>query len=189
METTVLGIVLDSSAVIAAERRKLEVADFIDEILQAHGPVASRVSCGPSRGWGSLHSTGRLRFRTIVARFRLGSLQTAVSKASHCEPGWVSGNATSHSLEAARSVTAAVRDASRSAVSKASSPSAYNWSMLGYEDAMALLLSGIAAMGCFPGVLPAQIALSEGGYHPMPSQSSKPQSRQAFTEVANLCCG
>jgi tRNA(fMet)-specific endonuclease VapC len=39
MESTVLGIVLDSSAVIAAERRKLEVADFIDEILQAHGAV------------------------------------------------------------------------------------------------------------------------------------------------------
>ena len=39
MEPTVLGIVLDSSAVIAAERKKLEVADFIDEILRAHGPV------------------------------------------------------------------------------------------------------------------------------------------------------
>ena len=39
MEPTILGIVLDSSAVIAAERKKLEVADFIDEILQAYGPV------------------------------------------------------------------------------------------------------------------------------------------------------
>jgi predicted nucleic acid-binding protein len=39
MEPTVLGIVLDSSAVIAAERKKLEIADFIEEILQAHGPV------------------------------------------------------------------------------------------------------------------------------------------------------
>jgi predicted nucleic acid-binding protein len=39
MEPTVLGIVLDSSAVIAAERKKLEVADFIEEILQARGPV------------------------------------------------------------------------------------------------------------------------------------------------------
>ncbi len=37
MESTILGTVLDSSAVIAAERKKLEVADFIEEILQAHG--------------------------------------------------------------------------------------------------------------------------------------------------------
>ena len=37
MEPAVLGIVLDSSAVIAAERNKLEVADFIDQIFRAHG--------------------------------------------------------------------------------------------------------------------------------------------------------
>jgi predicted nucleic acid-binding protein len=41
MEPTILGIVLDSSAVIAAERKKLDVADFIDEILHTHGPAKS----------------------------------------------------------------------------------------------------------------------------------------------------
>ncbi len=39
MESTVLGLVLDSSIVIAAERNKLEFADFINEIFQAHGAV------------------------------------------------------------------------------------------------------------------------------------------------------
>lgn len=33
MEPTVLGIVLDSSTVIAAERKKLDVVNFIEEIL------------------------------------------------------------------------------------------------------------------------------------------------------------
>jgi len=39
MEPTVLGIVLDSRTVIAAERKKLEVVSFIEEILQTHGSV------------------------------------------------------------------------------------------------------------------------------------------------------
>jgi len=39
MESTLLGLVLDSSAVIAAERRKQPVADFIEGILARHGPV------------------------------------------------------------------------------------------------------------------------------------------------------
>jgi tRNA(fMet)-specific endonuclease VapC len=39
MESTILGIVLDSSAIIAAERKKLDLSAFIDEILRAHGTV------------------------------------------------------------------------------------------------------------------------------------------------------
>mgnify|MGYP001094566690 CR=1 FL=1 len=39
MESTLLGLVLDSSTVIAAERRKQPVADFIEGILATHGPV------------------------------------------------------------------------------------------------------------------------------------------------------
>jgi tRNA(fMet)-specific endonuclease VapC len=37
MESSLLGLVLDSSTVIAAERKKL--AGFIEAILAAHGPV------------------------------------------------------------------------------------------------------------------------------------------------------
>jgi predicted nucleic acid-binding protein len=44
METTVLGIVLDSSAVIAAERRQLDLADFVEKILHAHGPAELSLS-------------------------------------------------------------------------------------------------------------------------------------------------
>ena len=44
MESTLLGMVLDSSAVIAAERQKLEVADFIEKILQAYGSVELSLS-------------------------------------------------------------------------------------------------------------------------------------------------
>lgn len=39
MASTLLGLVLDSSAVIAAERRKQPVTDFIEGILASHGPV------------------------------------------------------------------------------------------------------------------------------------------------------
>ena len=44
MESTLLGIVLDSSAVIAAERQKLDVADFIEKILRAYGSVELSLS-------------------------------------------------------------------------------------------------------------------------------------------------
>jgi tRNA(fMet)-specific endonuclease VapC len=39
MATALLGLVLDSSTAIAAERSKQSVADFIESILRAHGPL------------------------------------------------------------------------------------------------------------------------------------------------------
>lgn len=39
MASALLGLVLDSSTVIAAERRKESVSDFIEGILNAHGPL------------------------------------------------------------------------------------------------------------------------------------------------------
>ena len=44
MGSTVLGLVLDSSTVIAAERRKQPIADFIESILGEHGPVELSLS-------------------------------------------------------------------------------------------------------------------------------------------------
>ncbi len=39
MESALLGLVLDSSVVIDAERKKQPVTDFIEAIFAAHGPV------------------------------------------------------------------------------------------------------------------------------------------------------
>lgn len=39
MESALLGLVLDSSTVIAAERGKQSIPDFIESILNAHGPL------------------------------------------------------------------------------------------------------------------------------------------------------
>ena len=39
MDSALLGLVLDSSAVIAAERKKQPITDFIEAILAARGPV------------------------------------------------------------------------------------------------------------------------------------------------------
>jgi predicted nucleic acid-binding protein len=39
MAAALLGLVLDSSAAIAAERSMQSVADFIESILRAHGPL------------------------------------------------------------------------------------------------------------------------------------------------------
>lgn len=44
MEPALVGLVLDSSAVIQAEREKLPVAEFIDSILRAHGPLQLSLS-------------------------------------------------------------------------------------------------------------------------------------------------
>lgn len=44
MESSLLGLVLDSSTVIAAERRKESIADFIESILRAHGPLELSLS-------------------------------------------------------------------------------------------------------------------------------------------------
>ena len=39
MESALLGLVLDSSAVIDAERKKQPVTGFIEAILTVHGPL------------------------------------------------------------------------------------------------------------------------------------------------------
>ena len=39
MASTIVGLVLDSSTAIAAERRKQSVREFMESILHAHGPV------------------------------------------------------------------------------------------------------------------------------------------------------
>jgi predicted nucleic acid-binding protein len=39
MAAALLGLVLDSSTAISAERRKQSVPDFIESILRAHGPL------------------------------------------------------------------------------------------------------------------------------------------------------
>jgi len=39
MASALLGLVLDSSTAISAERRKQSVPDFIESILRAHGPL------------------------------------------------------------------------------------------------------------------------------------------------------
>jgi tRNA(fMet)-specific endonuclease VapC len=44
MESAVLGLVLDSSGIIAAERKKQSVTGFIEAILAAHGPVELSLS-------------------------------------------------------------------------------------------------------------------------------------------------
>jgi predicted nucleic acid-binding protein len=44
MESTLLGLVLDSSAIISAERRRQPVAAFVEDILTAHGPIELSLS-------------------------------------------------------------------------------------------------------------------------------------------------
>jgi tRNA(fMet)-specific endonuclease VapC len=44
MESALLGLVLDSSTVIAAERLKQSVADLIESIFRTHGPVELSLS-------------------------------------------------------------------------------------------------------------------------------------------------
>ena len=39
MESALLGLVLDSSTVIRAERSKQSIPDYIEAILHAHGPL------------------------------------------------------------------------------------------------------------------------------------------------------
>lgn len=44
MDSTLLGLVLDSSAVIVAERRKQPVTEMMEAILLAHGPLELSLS-------------------------------------------------------------------------------------------------------------------------------------------------
>lgn len=39
MAAALLGLVLDSSSAIAAERSKQSVAEFVESILRSHGPL------------------------------------------------------------------------------------------------------------------------------------------------------
>ena len=39
MESTLLGLVLDSTAVISAERNEQTIPVFIEAILRMHGPI------------------------------------------------------------------------------------------------------------------------------------------------------
>jgi tRNA(fMet)-specific endonuclease VapC len=44
MASALMGLVLDSSTIITAERRKESVPDFIEKILRAHGPLDLSIS-------------------------------------------------------------------------------------------------------------------------------------------------
>jgi predicted nucleic acid-binding protein len=66
MESALLGLVLDSSTVIAAERRKESITDFIESILHAHGPLD--LSLSPVSVAELVH--GIFRARTPVASQR-----------------------------------------------------------------------------------------------------------------------
>jgi predicted nucleic acid-binding protein len=44
MESAPLGLVLDSSTMIRAERSQQSITDFIEAILQAHGPLELSLS-------------------------------------------------------------------------------------------------------------------------------------------------
>jgi tRNA(fMet)-specific endonuclease VapC len=44
MEPTLLGLALDSSPLIAAERRRQRVAEFIESIFKAHGAIELSLS-------------------------------------------------------------------------------------------------------------------------------------------------
>ena len=48
MDSTILGLVLDSSAVIAAERKKQPIPDFIESVFRANG--AMDLALSPSHG-------------------------------------------------------------------------------------------------------------------------------------------
>jgi predicted nucleic acid-binding protein len=69
MESALLGLVLDSSAVIAAERRKEFIADFIESILRAHGPLD--LSLSPVSVAELVHGVFRARAPAASQRRRL----------------------------------------------------------------------------------------------------------------------
>jgi predicted nucleic acid-binding protein len=69
MEPALLGLVLDSSTVIAAERRKESIADFIESILRAHGPLD--LSLSPVSVAELVHGVFRARAPAASQRRRL----------------------------------------------------------------------------------------------------------------------
>lgn len=68
MESTVLGIVLDSSAIIAAERKKFDVPAFIAEIFRSHGSVD--LSLSPVTVAELVHGIFRAKTQEAAARRR-----------------------------------------------------------------------------------------------------------------------
>ena len=69
MESALLGLVLDSSTVIAAERRKESITDFVDSILRAHGPLD--LSLSPVSVAELVHGIFRARTPAASQRRRL----------------------------------------------------------------------------------------------------------------------
>ena len=69
MESALLGLVLDSSAVIAAERRKESITDFVESILRAHGPLD--LSLSPVSVAELVHGVFRARTPAASQRRRL----------------------------------------------------------------------------------------------------------------------
>jgi hypothetical protein len=63
VESTLLGLVLDSSVVISAERNKQRVPQFIEAILKAHGPLD--LSLSPATVAELVH--GVYRARTVAS--------------------------------------------------------------------------------------------------------------------------
>jgi predicted nucleic acid-binding protein len=69
MESALLGLVLDSSSAIAAERRKESVADFIESILRTHGPLD--LSLSPVSVAELVHGIFRAQTPAVAQRRRL----------------------------------------------------------------------------------------------------------------------
>ena len=69
MAATLLGLVLDSSTVIAAERSRQSVADFIESILRAHGQID--LSLSPVTVAELVHGIFRARTLAVAHSRRL----------------------------------------------------------------------------------------------------------------------
>jgi predicted nucleic acid-binding protein len=69
MESALLGLVLDSSAVIAAERRKQSVLDFIESIFGTHGAID--LSLSPVTVSELVHGIFRAQMPAVMQRRRL----------------------------------------------------------------------------------------------------------------------
>jgi predicted nucleic acid-binding protein len=68
MESSILGIVLDSSAVIAAERKRQSVTALIEAIFEAYGPI--ELSLSPVTVAELVHGIYRAKTTEIAERRR-----------------------------------------------------------------------------------------------------------------------
>jgi tRNA(fMet)-specific endonuclease VapC len=68
MESALLGLVLDSSAVIAAERKQQPITEFLEAIFAAHGPVD--LSLSPVTVAELVHGIYRARTPAVSQRRR-----------------------------------------------------------------------------------------------------------------------